>query len=213
MWIKICGICDVDTALRVAALGPDAIGLNFYDRSPRCVAPDVAAAIVRRLPAHVEPVGVFVNHTLSEVHALSAACGLHTVQLHGDEPPEFAAALCGFSVIRARRVGAQGLQDVGADIERCRRLGVALRACLIDARVEGAYGGTGHTPPWDRLHAEWREDWPPLVLAGGLTPDNVCAAVSLVHPWGLDVATGVESSPAVKDLVRVGQFIRAARAV
>lgn len=212
MWTKICGIRDLDTAQRVALLLPDAIGLNFFAGSRRLVGPDVAAAIVRELPDRVEPVGVFVNHALDDVRAICRQTGLRTVQLHGDEPPELAAALTDLDVIRVYRVGAAGLAPVAADLERCRSLGVRLRACLVEAHIDGSYGGTGRTAPWTLLRDGWQlTDWPPLILAGGLTPDNVAQAVRSVRPWGVDVASGVESAPGVKDVDRVAGFLRAAR--
>ena len=212
MWIKICGIRDRETAGAVACCAPDAIGLNFFRGSPRCVAVDAAAQIVRGLPASIEPVGVFVNHSHSEVVDICRVCSLATIQLHGDESPEFLARLPQFRVIRAYRIGPEGLDGVAADLERCAALGVRPAACLIDARVPGTYGGTGRTAPWDVLAVGWRGGaWPPLLLAGGLTPDNVAEAIASTHPWGVDVASGVESAPGVKDLARVAWFVQAAR--
>jgi phosphoribosylanthranilate isomerase len=213
MWIKICGIRDRATAEGVARIAPDAIGLNFSSRSPRHVTPESAAEIVRGLPPSIEPVGVFVNHTRPEVIDLCRLCRLATIQLHGDESPEFVASLPQFRIIRAYRIGEEGLDGVAADLERCAALGVRPAACLIDARVPGAYGGTGQAAPWDLLADGWRKDrWPPLVLAGGLTPENVAAAIAGTHPWGVDVASGVESTPGEKDLARVARFVQAARA-
>ncbi|MFN0056038.1 MAG: phosphoribosylanthranilate isomerase [Planctomycetales bacterium] len=213
MWIKICGIRDVETALAVAGCGPDAIGLNFYSGSPRCVAPSLAAQIVAALPSGLEPVGVFVNASLAEVRETCQRCGLRSIQLHGDEPPEMVAALRDYRVLRAFRVGDEGLSGVADYLEECRRLGGLPWRCLIDARVAGAYGGTGHTAPWDVLHAEYRrDDWPPLILAGGLRPENVSAAIRTVLPWGVDVAGGVESGVACKAIDLVRQFVESARA-
>jgi phosphoribosylanthranilate isomerase len=213
MWIKICGIRDRATAEAVARLAPDAIGLNFYSRSPRHVTPAAAAEIVRGLPPSIEPVGVFVNHPRAEVIDLCRLCGLATIQLHGDESPEFVARLPQFRIIRAYRIGPEGLDGVAADLERCAALGVRLAACLIEAHVPGVYGGTGEQAPWNLLSDGWRTDlWPPLVLAGGLTPHNVAAAIAVTHPWGVDVASGVEMAPGEKDLARVERFVQAARA-
>ncbi|REJ87547.1 MAG: phosphoribosylanthranilate isomerase [Planctomycetota bacterium] len=211
MWIKICGIRNVETAERVAALAPDAIGLNFYDQSPRCVEQETAAKIVAGLPPDVEPVAVFVNATAERVAEVCRTCGIRTVQLHGDESPEFVGRLNGLQVIRAFRVGDGDLPSIAADLDRYQTLGIPLRACLIDARVEGAYGGTGHTAPWETLATGWQADWPPLILAGGLKPDNIRQAIEVVHPWGVDVASGVESSSGGKDLNSVAAFIASAR--
>jgi len=238
MWIKICGIRDVETALAVAQCGATAIGLNFYARSPRCVDPQVAAEIVRQLPASVEPVGLFVNHTVDEIVATCEEVGLCTVQLHGDEPPQFLrelndrsltlrvgcvehrttrlgesgydAATAPLKIIRAFRVGDEGLSAMAAYLDACRELGARPAASLVDARVAGQYGGTGHAAPWELLRREYRTgEWPPLILAGGLTPKNVAEAIQIVRPWGVDVAGGVESAVACKDMDLVRQFVDA----
>lgn len=213
MWIKICGIRDLETAQAVAACGVQAIGLNFFDRSPRVVSPDVAADIVSRIPAEVEPVGLFVNHSVEHIHRLAAFCRLRTVQLHGDEPPETIAELARYRVIRAFRVGHEGLSEVAEYIERCRELGALPWACLVDARVEGVYGGTGMTVSWETIAREYRvAEWPPLILAGGLRPENVASAIRTTNPWGVDVAGGVEASSGVKEMGRVRAFVEGVQA-
>ena len=212
MWVKICGIRDESTALAVAAAGVSAIGLNFFPASPRCVEVATAARIVSLLPAAVEPIGVFVNASASLMRDVAAQCGLRTLQLHGDEPPELLAELREFRLIRAFRVGESGLGEVRAELARLQAMQVKLIGCLIDARVAGVYGGTGATAPWEVLAAEWPSlGGPPLILAGGLTPQNVGQAVRVCRPWGVDVAGGVESSPGVKDLEQVLAFVRNAR--
>jgi phosphoribosylanthranilate isomerase len=212
MWIKICGIKDVETARRIAAMGPDAVGLNFYPPSPRVTDIAVAAQVTAELPDPVEPVGLFVNHAADEVRALSKTCGLRTIQLHGDEPPGFAAAFPEMNIIRALRVGSDGLEEMSAYLTECRRLGTMPDYCLVDAHVPGQYGGTGQTVSWEMLAREYRRDeWPPLILSGGLTPQNVAAAIRTCRPWGVDVSSGVESTRGVKDLELVQQFIEAAR--
>jgi phosphoribosylanthranilate isomerase len=212
MKVKICGIRDVATARAVAALRPDAIGLNFFPRSARCVDEATAAEIVRTLPSGVEAWGVFVNHPLEEIRRIADLCGLNAVQLHGDEPPEAIAALAPLRIVRAFRVGDAGLDELAAYLDGCRALGHLPDACLIDARVEGRYGGTGTLAPWELLASDPRRaQWPPLVLAGGLTPENVAAGIETVRPWGVDVAGGVERSPGVKDVGRVARFIALAR--
>jgi phosphoribosylanthranilate isomerase len=209
MWIKICGIRDVATAQAVAQSAANAIGLNFYARSPRVIAPAVAKEIVAALPPGIEPVGVFVNHSLDEVRAIAGECGLRTIQLHGDEPPEILAALArDFKVIRAFRVCDDGLKEVDDYLLACRRLGALPWACLIDAKVPGHYGGTGRLAPWETVRRAYKtDDWPPLILAGGLSPENVAQAVASVTPWGVDVAGGVESTVACKDAALVRQFV------
>jgi phosphoribosylanthranilate isomerase len=216
MWVKICGIRDTATAENVVTLKPDAIGLNFYSQSPRTVPVKTAAEIVRELPEEIEPVGLFVNHTAEEIHSICDQCNIRTVQLHGDEPPQLLADLqadiAELKIIRAYRMGTEGLSQLEKYLADCDRLNAKIFACLIDARVEGMYGGSGQTVPWDRLAAEYqRDDWPHLILAGGLTPKNVSVAVQTVKPWGVDVAGGVESSPIEKDLNLVERFITTAR--
>ena len=214
MWTKICGIRDVPTAKLAAQLGAQAIGLNFFARSPRCVDVETAADIVRQVPAGVEPVGLFVNHSVAEIEAIADRCGLRTIQLHGDEPPEMLAELQRFRIIRAFRVGQEGLADGSTYLQACRRLNALPWACLIDARVAGAYGGTGHMAPWDVVRDGYlRGEWPQLILAGGLNPDNVADAIRTVQPWGVDVAGGVESSVACKDAALMRDFIQRASAV
>jgi phosphoribosylanthranilate isomerase len=216
MWVKICGIRDTTTAENVAKLMPDAIGLNFYSQTPRAVPVETAAEIVRQLPQDIEPVGLFVNHTVEEIRNICDQCNIRTVQLHGDEPPQLLADLqadnAELKIIRAYRMGTEGVDPLAKYLADCARLDTKIFACLIDAWVEGMYGGSGQTLPWDRLAAEYqRDDWPRLILAGGITAKNISVAVRTVWPWGVDVAGGVESSPAVKDLTLVERFITAAR--
>jgi phosphoribosylanthranilate isomerase len=216
MWVKICGIRDVETAELVVSLGPDAIGLNFFAKSPRCVDRSVAAEISALLPAAIESVGLFVNHDLNDVLDTADQCGLTMIQLHGDEPPEFLAKLKGCSddvqILRALRVDDSGLAEVADYLAECRKLDVCLAGCLIDARVNGEYGGTGHTAPWDLLADQYDADrWPRLIVAGGLHPGNLADAIRITRPFGVDVASGVESERGVKDLALVESFIQAAR--
>jgi phosphoribosylanthranilate isomerase len=212
MWIKICGIRDVDTARQLVKLGADAIGLNFYAPSPRSVAVKPAAEIAECVRGQLLPIGLFVNHSLVEIRQISQECGLTTIQLHGDETPEFLAELQEFRILKAFRLGPDGLLPVVEYLQRCERLGVKLSACLIDAAVPGHFGGSGVTVDWNQLAAEYQTELhPPLILAGGLTANNVAKSIHVVRPWGVDVASGVESSKGVKDLLLVKQFIEAAR--
>jgi phosphoribosylanthranilate isomerase len=218
MLVKICGIRDVESALAAAGSGADAIGLNFYAKSPRVVTPAAAADIVARLRGQarnlVEAVGVFVNHSVGDIREICTTCGLTMIQLHGDEPPEQVAELAAdYRIVRAFRIGIEGLALMTQYLDACRRLRSLPWACLADARVEGQYGGTGHTAPWELLARDYRTDeWPRLILAGGLRPDNVAEAIRVVHPWGVDVAGGVESAVACKDAALVRQFVQNAKA-
>jgi len=216
MWVKICGIKDLETAAAVAERRPDAIGLNFYPKSPRCVAPETAAEIVTLLPPTVEAVGVFVNHEIETVAAICRDCRLGTAQMHGDETPQQLAELRLTSpelkIVRGHRMGGEGIEPLETYLTTCQQQGVELTACLIDARVEGTYGGSGQVAPWSLLAEQYqRRSWPPLILAGGLNPANVAGAIEAVAPWGVDVASGVESSPGQKDLQAVEWFIASAR--
>jgi phosphoribosylanthranilate isomerase len=216
MWVKICGIRDVDTAEHVVSYEPDAIGLNFFTKSPRCVERSVAAVISSSLPASIESVGLFVNHELNDVLDTAEQCGLTMIQLHGDESPEFLAELKNCSddvrILRAFRVDDRGFADVADYLAECRNLDVCLAGCLIDSHVDGEYGGTGYTAPWDLLADQYDADrWPRLILAGGLHPGNLADAIRATNPFGVDVASGVESERGVKDLALVRDFIQAAR--
>lgn len=217
MWIKICGVTTVDDALGIEALGADAIGLNFYSGTQRCVSLEQATEIVQALPETVEAVGVFVNHTAEQIETICATCGLRTIQLHGVESPELAAALsrnrtaAQRRIIRAFRVGDAGLHWVRQELGRYEELSVPLSGCLVDAHESGSFGGTGRLAPWEVLTGAWDPLWPPLILAGGLTPMNVRQAIETVRPWGVDVASGVECAPGQKNLEQVRRLIGAVR--
>lgn len=216
MWIKICGIRDRETARRVAEVGINAVGLNFYPRSPRLVAIDEAIEISKILPTEVARVGVFVNHSLPEVESFALRCRLDVLQLHGDEPPsyfvELQRRLPQIRLLRAWRMRKEGLSGLETFLSECDSQSLRLSGCLVDAHVAGVFGGSGKTVPWKKLAREYHQGtWPPLILAGGLTATNVAKAISSTQPWGIDVASGVESSPGVKDLDLVRQFVSNAR--
>lgn len=217
MWIKVCGVRDEESAVKIAEAGADAIGLNFYRRSVRFVWRETARNIVRALPSGTAKVGVFVNASTAEIVETARQTGLTAVQLHGDETAEIVAevrqALPELQLIRAWRVGSEGLAPLVEHCVDCRQLGGVWDACLVDARVEGSYGGTGSTAPWELLSREWAlHALPRLILAGGLTAENIAEAVQSVRPWGVDIASGVEAAPGIKDLDLVRQFIERARA-
>jgi len=211
--VKICGITGPESARVAADAGADAVGLVFAE-SPRRVTPDGAAAIVRALPPWVTPVGVFVDTPTDEIRELAEAVGFTAVQLHGDEPAGAVAELGRLKVVKAFRVG--GEEDVQAAClwrEECERLGRLPDAYLIDARVpQGPKGGTGRPADWD-LAARMIDDkgFRPLVLAGGLGPDNVAEAIRRVRPWGVDGSSRLEAAPGKKDPDRVRAFLEAVR--
>ena len=211
--IKICGITRPDDARMVAEAGADAIGLSFYPASRRCVSLETAQAILAAAPTQLTKVGLFVNAAIAEVVAAFDRLGLDLIQLHGDEPPEYLGQLAGRPTMKALRVGPDGLAPVAAYLDRCRELGCVPTLCLIDALVPGQYGGTGQVADWPKLASYPIDEWnPPLVLAGGLTPENVAQAVNQVRPHAVDTSSGVESSPGRKDADLVRRFVAAAKA-
>lgn len=211
VWIKICGIRDVPTALAVAASGADAIGLNFYPPSPRHLPVAAAREIVDQLPDGVTPVGVFVNHSAAEIRETCRSCGITTVQLHGDEPASLIGELEEFHVIRALRTKTDLSGIAREELAGYQQRRAKPWAWLVDARVPHLYGGSGEVVDWDALAASDRSQWPPLILAGGLTPENVGEAARTVRPWGVDVASGVEGTPGVKNLDLVKRFVERIR--
>lgn len=208
MRIKICGITSAEDAALAAEAGADAIGLIFTD-SPREVTAEQARTIIGGLPPWVTPVGVFVNRDPAEVVEMAREVGLGAIQFHGDEPPCTVKDLGRqFKVIKAFRIGSEAdLADARDYLAECRPDG-----CLIDARVEGQYGGTGRTAPW-LLVAGVGDEFQPLILSGGLTPKNVAEAIRVVRPWGVEASSGVESSPGKKDPQKVRDFVRNASSV
>ncbi len=218
--IKICGITSVEDALAVAQAGADAVGLNFYPQSPRCVGMDLAQQIVAALPEGVVKVGLFVNASPREVCQTFDRLGLNLIQLHGDEPPEYLRRLGGRPVMRAFRLAAGQLERVLNYLDQCRRLGCVPRLTLLDAAVPGQYGGTGEVADWDTAKEYCRRPgYPPLVLAGGLTPSNVATSITCTRPTAVDTASGVETvasegvavTPGKKDPLLVCAFVEAAK--
>jgi phosphoribosylanthranilate isomerase len=210
--IKICGVTSAKDAQFVALAGADAVGLNFHRQSQRYIDMPTAQAITQVLPPKVLRVGVFVNSAPAEMMEVVQALNLTWVQLHGDEPPELAAAVDGVSLLKAFPFDDGLVARVGEYVDGCQRLGVRLGGLLIDAPRRGEFGGTGEVIDWKEL-AAMRASLPdlPLVLAGGLTPFNVADAIAAVHPAAVDVASGVESKPGAKDLLLVRAFVTAAK--
>lgn len=203
--IKICGITNLADALAACAAGADAIGLNFYARSPRVVALEDAREIRKRLPAGVEAFGVFVNEGPREILRVMREVGLDALQLHGDEAPEAVTELARIApVFKALRVGAD---FSAATLEKYSDAA----GFLFDAAegAAGQYGGTGRLADWGVAQQAARGHR--IFLAGGLSPENVGAAIAQVRPYGVDVASGVESAPGKKDHERLRKFISAAR--
>ncbi|MDH1056164.1 phosphoribosylanthranilate isomerase [Aquipseudomonas alcaligenes] len=199
--VKICGITRVEDALAAAAAGADAIGLVFYAKSPRAVDVEQARAILAALPPFVTTVGLFVDAERSELERILASVPLDLLQFHGDESVQQCEAF-GRPYIKALRVKAG--DDIAAQVARY----PSAQGILLDAYVEGVPGGTGEAFDWSLIPQALSK---PLILAGGLRPDNVAEAVSRVRPYAVDVSGGVEASKGVKDVEKVGAFIRAAR--
>jgi len=204
--VKICGNTSLDDARLAVDLGAWAIGLIFVPGTPRVVDEDVAARIAAELRRRTELVGVFVNAPLERVAAVADAVGLTMLQLHGDEGPSYcaeAARRTGCRVVKAARVRSR------ADLTALEAFHTDLH--MLDAHVEGARGGTGRTWDWDLVAA--RRASTPLIVSGGLTPENVGEAIAATAPYAVDVASGVESEPGRKDPERLEAFFRAAGAV
>jgi len=199
--IKICGVTRLEDALSAARLGADALGFNFWPGSKRHLDAAAARRIISRLPPFVTPVGVFVNQSEGEMRAIAAETGIQVFQLHGDEPPELCARLP-LPVVKAIPV------DQVRTLSKL--LSYEVQAFLLDTPSRG-YGGSGE--PFDWSLAEGVSEVAPVVLAGGLTPENVGAAIRAVRPWAVDVASGVESSPGVKNPGRMARFVSAVREV
>ncbi|HXC98386.1 MAG TPA: phosphoribosylanthranilate isomerase [Verrucomicrobiae bacterium] len=199
--VKICGITNAADALAAAGSGADALGLMFYEGSPRHITVKAAAEIARQLPPFVIKVGVFVNAPEDAVLRAIGECGLNIVQFHGDETPEY-CGLFPVMTIKAFRVRDAGSLKTLADYQT--------DAFLLDAHTPDKLGGTGATFNWD-LALEAQKLGRPIFLAGGLTPENVAEAVRRVRPYAVDVSSGVEESPGKKDHHKVAAFIKAAK--
>ena len=238
--IKICGITTIDDALAAIGAGADAIGLNCYEKSPRYVAPERASEIVNAVreehsAAACEIYAVFVNATADDILWTLRDAELYGIeqsvhiQLHGDEPPELLAELkrhgLGRSadllhatghaplvqIVRAFRCQS-GLDEATEYLRQCREQGALPHAVLLDAFQPGSYGGTGQTVDWNAVRQRGDKLLGlPTVLAGGLTPENVVAAMETAQPDAVDVSSGVESSPGRKDEDKLRAFVAAAR--
>lgn len=202
--VKICGITNTEDALAAVEAGAGLLGFNFYPKSPRYVSPGDVRRIVEQLPEHVKGVGVFVNEDAEGVVRIASEAGVASVQLHGDETPQFCATLRGLSIIKALRVGKDFRVEDATKFDT--------DAMLLDAYVKDFRGGTGHTFDWS-IAKRTREVVRRLVLAGGLTPENVAAAVKSVRPYAVDVCSGVETAPGRKNFQLMRRFVEAVHEV
>ena len=200
--VKICGITNLEDALVAVEAGADALGFVFFQGSSRYISPENAAAIICRLPPFVQMVGLFVNEKSAIVNAIADQCGVDIVQLHGEESPEYCQAITR-RVIKAFRVKDAATLDTMADYR--------VAGWLLDTWSPVAHGGTGTTFNWDiAAHAAASR---PIILAGGLTPENVAEAAVTVRPYAVDVSSGVESEPRKKSAGLINKFISAIRSL
>ena len=198
--VKICGITRQEDALHAVRCGADALGFVFYSQSPRCLDPQRAKSIIAALPPFITTVGLFVNEAPARIREIASLCGLDVIQLHGDETPQ-QCQVDGYRVVKALRVRDE--ESLAAADE------YPVAALLLDAWVPDQYGGTGRTFNWQLASRLARRR--AVILAGGLNPENVAAAVDEVRPYGVDVSSGVESSPGCKDPGKLAAFIANAK--
>jgi len=209
MKVKICGITNIDDARAAVAVGADLLGFNFYTRSPRYIAPERAREIAVQIRSSGHRpllVGVFVNSPLEEVQSILDIARIDLAQLHGDEPVRVLEQLHGRG-FKALRPASETEAEI--DAERFAPCAPNAPALLLDAYRRDQYGGTGHMADWT-IATKMAQRYP-ILLAGGLTPENVAEAVRQVRPWGVDVASGVEVSPGKKDAGKVKLFVERAR--
>jgi phosphoribosylanthranilate isomerase len=227
--IKVCGITTESDAVAAVEVGVDALGLNFYPKSPRCISRETARQIIRAIPSETVKVGLFVNEESELVKATFDALQLDFIQLHGDETREYVEQFGDRPVIKAFRLVAQNLGPIE---EFCGRTGFQsdknfrqvgnlsygerqignLSYLLIDSHVEGVYGGSGVPADWTACASvAANSNLPPLILAGGLNPENVAQAIAAVRPAAVDTASGVETSPGQKDRQMMAAFVDNAR--
>jgi phosphoribosylanthranilate isomerase len=217
--IKICGIKTLTDALAAIDAGADYLGFNFYPKSVRFIEKPVCTeitSVLKKEYSHIKLVGVFVNSSIDEVKDILQTCSLDLAQLHGDETPEMLALFNG-KAFKAIRLSSKSVETSvypflkSVAIRESATESVDSPAFLVDAAVKGVYGGSGVTADWSAAK-ELAKKYP-LLLAGGLTPENVADAVRQVKPWGVDVASGVESAPGEKDAAKMVEFVKAVRAM
>jgi phosphoribosylanthranilate isomerase len=204
MKVKVCGITSYEDAAMVLDHGVDALGFNFFPRSPRYIRPEDARSILRRIPPLVVTVGLFVNvEEPEQVSSIARTAGIQVLQLHGDESPDYCQKLAEWPLIKALRIGSGEIpQSLGE---------YPVRAFLLDSKDDVLFGGTGKSFDWNAAKDIKRVR--PILLAGGLRPDNVREAIRVVAPYGVDVCSGVESAPGKKDGRKLMQFMNEVRNV
>ncbi len=200
--IKICGITNITDALEAVELGADALGFNFYPKSPRFISEEAVREIIRKLPPFFVSVGIFVNEPSEMIRKILESTGIQTIQLQGDEPPDFCSQ---FSqpVIKAVRIKNHDSLKAVKDYQ--------VSAFLLDSYSPGYYGGSGKAFDWSL--AVKAKKYGRIILAGGLSPDNITEAIREVKPYGVDVCSGVEREPGKKDYKKLKAFIQAAKSI
>jgi phosphoribosylanthranilate isomerase len=198
--VKICGITSLDDARMAVDAGADALGFVFYDKSPRNINPVAAANIIAKLPPFIQTVGLFVNEEIEQINWTADFCGLDVVQLHGDESPEDCQA------VNRRVIKVFRIQNI-VSIDPLKKYQVS--GYLLDAWSPDAFGGTGRTFNWEIAAAA--RQYGRIILAGGLSADNVAEALQAVQPYAVDVSSGVESALGKKDAEKVKMFIKRAK--
>jgi len=199
--VKVCGMTNLKDALVAVEAGADAVGFIFYKKSPRSVTMKIVREIVLELPPFVNAVGVFVNESAEQINNIADRCNLDRVQLHGDESPTFCKRIKR-RVIKAVRV---------KDIQSLKQLSnYSVSSFLLDTHAEGQQGGTGKVFDWNLAHPA--KKYGSIILAGGLTPANVRGAIQRIQPYGVDVCSGVESQPGIKDHTKIRAFLKNVKA-
>jgi phosphoribosylanthranilate isomerase len=204
MKVKVCGITSYEDALMAVDQGVDALGFNFYRQSPRYISPQDAHKIIARLPPLTVVVGLFVNEPQPEDAAeIARVAGVQVMQLHGDEDPDYCRRVSDWPLIKAVRIGPGRMES---NLEQ-----YPVQAFLLDSKDDRLFGGTGQSFDWSRA-LEVKKDRP-IILAGGLRPDNVYKAIRTVMPYAVDVCSGVESAPGKKDKRKLEEFMNEVRNV
>jgi phosphoribosylanthranilate isomerase len=204
MKVKVCGITSYEDAAMALDQAVDALGFNFFPSSPRCISPADARSIIRRLPPFTAAVGVFVNvPSADSLLETALLAGVQVLQLHGDETPEYCSQLSGRSLIKALRIGKDGIRE---NIEE-----YPVQAFLLDSKDDTLFGGTGRSFDW-KLAAQIKRVRP-IIVAGGLRAENVAKAIRTLEPYGIDVCSGVESRPGKKDAGKLREFMNEVRNV
>lgn len=202
MKVKVCGITNYRDAAAALDEGVDALGFNFFPSSPRYIEPQNARAIIEKLPPFAVSVGLFVNADAGHVVETAGAAGVQVIQLHGNETPDYCGRLRSWPIIKALRIGSSGgdFGDLGL---------YSVRAFLLDSKDDVLFGGTGKSFNW--TIARKIERLRPVILAGGLRPDNVAEAIRIVAPYAVDVCSGIECAPGTKNIARLKEFMNEVR--